>query len=39
MFSYIWNTLLYKPLINSLAFLVSIIPGGDLGVTVIILTI
>mgnify|MGYP001563982476 CR=1 FL=1 len=39
MFSFIWNTLLYKPLINALAFLVSIIPGGDVGLAVIILTI
>src|SRR3989344_3272694 len=36
---YLWDTLLYKPLINALAFLVSIVPGGDLGVAVIFLTI
>ncbi len=35
----IWNIVLYHPLINALAFLVSIIPGGDIGVAVIILTI
>ncbi|OGI95510.1 hypothetical protein A2917_03065 [Candidatus Nomurabacteria bacterium RIFCSPLOWO2_01_FULL_42_17] len=35
----IWNALLYKPLINALAFLVSIIPGGDVGLAVILLTI
>jgi YidC/Oxa1 family membrane protein insertase len=35
----IWNTVLYHPLINALAFLVSIIPGGDVGLAVIILTI
>ncbi len=39
MISNIWNTVLYHPLINALAFLVSIIPGGDLGLAVIILTI
>ena len=39
MLSSIWNTLLYKPLINALAFLVSIIPGGDIGLAVILLTI
>ncbi|MEK9181673.1 MAG: YidC/Oxa1 family membrane protein insertase [Patescibacteria group bacterium] len=39
MFSFIWNTLLYKPLLNALAFLVSVIPGGDVGLAVIILTI
>ncbi|MEK7459716.1 MAG: YidC/Oxa1 family membrane protein insertase [Patescibacteria group bacterium] len=39
MFSYIWNTFLYEPLLNALAFLVSIIPGGDIGIAVIFLTI
>lgn len=39
MFSNIWNTVLYNPLLNALAFLVSIVPGGDVGVAVIILTI
>src|SRR3989344_8400982 len=35
----IWNTVLYEPLLNALAFLVSIIPGGDVGIAVIALTI
>lgn len=39
MLTIIWNTVLYHPLINALAFLVSIIPGGDVGLAVIILTI
>src|SRR3990167_1461402 len=39
MLSNIWNTVLYQPLLNALAFLVSIIPGGDVGIAVIILTI
>lgn len=39
MLSNIWDTVLYEPLLNALAFLVSIIPGGDVGVAVIILTI
>ncbi len=39
MLSNIWNTILYQPLLNALAFLVSIIPGGDVGLAVIILTI
>ena len=37
--SNIWNAVLYHPLLNALAFLVSIIPGGDVGVAVILLTI
>lgn len=36
---YIWTILLYQPLVNALAFLVSIVPGGDLGIAVILLTI
>jgi YidC/Oxa1 family membrane protein insertase len=39
MITQIWNLVLYKPLLNILAVLVSIIPGGDLGVAVIILTL
>lgn len=39
MLTNIWNTVLYQPLINALAFLVSIIPGGDVGLAVIILTV
>jgi YidC/Oxa1 family membrane protein insertase len=39
MLSNIWNVVLYQPLLNALAFLVSIIPGGDVGIAVIILTI
>src|SRR3989344_296279 len=35
----IWNALLYQPLLNALAFLVSIVPGGDVGIAVILLTI
>ncbi|MEK7564549.1 MAG: YidC/Oxa1 family membrane protein insertase [Patescibacteria group bacterium] len=35
----IWDAVLYHPLINALAFLVSIVPGGDLGIAVILLTI
>ncbi len=37
--SYLWNTILYWPLLNILAFLVSIIPGGDVGIAVILLTL
>jgi len=39
MLTNIWNTVLYQPLLNALAFLVSIIPGGDVGIAVIALTI
>lgn len=39
MLSQLWNIALYKPLLNILAFLVSVIPGGDVGIAVIVLTI
>ena len=39
MLSNIWDTVLYGPLLNALAFLVSIVPGGDVGVAIIVLTI
>ena len=35
----IWDVALYKPLVNILAFFVSIIPGGDVGIAVILLTL
>jgi YidC/Oxa1 family membrane protein insertase len=39
MFRSIWNFLLYKPLVNILAFLIVLIPGGDVGMAIILLTI
>lgn len=39
MISNIWHVVLYQPLLNALAFLVEIIPGGDVGLAVILLTI
>ncbi|MBP9714996.1 MAG: membrane protein insertase YidC [Candidatus Pacebacteria bacterium] len=39
MLTNIWNTVLYEPLLNALAFLVSIVPGGDVGLAVILLTL
>lgn len=35
----LWNVVLYHPLLNALAFLVSVVPGGDIGVAVILLTL
>ena len=35
----IWEFLLYRPLMNALAFFVSVIPGGDVGIAVIALTV
>jgi len=36
---YLWDTLLYNPFINVLAVLIAIIPGGDMGLAIIVLTI
>lgn len=39
MLTNLWNTVLYEPFLNALAFLVSVTPGGDVGIAVILLTI
>ncbi len=36
---FIWNLIFYKPLYNGLVFLVSVVPGGDIGVALILLTV
>lgn len=38
MFHSLWNSILYRPLLNALAVIISIIPGGDIGLAVVILT-
>ncbi len=35
----LWEILLYKPLVNLLAFFISVIPGGDVGLAIILLTV
>lgn len=35
----LWNTVLYEPLANILVLIVSVVPGGDMGLAVILLTI
>jgi YidC/Oxa1 family membrane protein insertase len=37
-FSYLWTTLFYQPLYNILILLISIAPGKDLGLAIILLT-
>lgn len=34
-----FNTILYQPLYNGLVFFIDIVPGGDVGVAIILLTI
>ena len=35
----LFNTLLFEPLYNALVFLIGIVPGADVGIAVILLTI
>ena len=35
----IYNEILYRPLFNIMVYLQTLIPGGDLGVTIIVLTV
>lgn len=39
MFHFIYNTFFYRPLYNALIFLTAIIPGHDLGLAVVLLTL
>jgi len=35
----LFDTFIYEPMYNALAFLVAVIPGGDVGVAIILLTV
>src|SRR3989344_2566691 len=35
----IYNEILYRPLFNAMVYLQGVVPGGDLGLTIIILTV
>lgn len=35
MFSYIWHTLFFDPVYNTLVFFIDVIPGGDVGLAII----
>src|SRR3989338_11082305 len=35
----IYNEILYRPLFNAMVYLQGLIPGGDLGLTIVILTV
>lgn len=39
MFSFIWHTFFFNPIYNALVLLIDVIPGGDVGVAIIILTV
>jgi YidC/Oxa1 family membrane protein insertase len=35
----IWTAILYQPLVNLLAFFINVVPGGDVGLAIVILTL
>ncbi len=37
--AFLFNTLIYDPLYNGLVFFIDVVPGGDVGVAVILLTL
>lgn len=39
MISGVFNALIYEPLYNALVFFIDIVPGGDVGIAIIILTV
>ena len=39
MISYLFNEIFYRPLFNGLIFLYNIVPGHDMGISIIILTV
>lgn len=39
MFSYIWHTFFFDPVYNGLVFFVDVIPGGDVGLAIVLTTI
>ncbi len=39
MFSYIWHTLFFDPVYNGLVFFIDVIPGGDVGIAIICITV
>src|SRR3989338_1785112 len=39
MFSTIWHAVFFDPVYNSLIFILDHVPGGDLGIAIILLTV
>ena len=39
MFSYIWHTFFFDPVYNGLIFFIDLVPGGDIGVAIVLTTI
>ena len=39
MFSYIWHTFFFDPVYNGLVFFIDVIPGGDVGLSIVAITV
>ncbi|MEX0918288.1 MAG: YidC/Oxa1 family membrane protein insertase [Candidatus Paceibacterota bacterium] len=39
MFSYIWHTFFFDPVYNGLVFFIDVVPGGDVGVAIVGITL
>lgn len=39
MWSYIWHTFFFDPVYNTLIFFIDVVPGGDIGVAIILTTV
>jgi len=39
MFSFIWHTFFFDPVYNGLVFFIDVVPGGDVGIAIILMTI
>lgn len=39
MFSFIWHTFFFNPIYNSLVFFIDVVPGGDIGIAIILTVI
>ena len=39
MFSFIWHTFFFDPIYNCLVFFIDVVPGGDVGIAIILATL
>ncbi len=39
MFSYIWHSFFFDPVYNGLVFFIDVVPGGDVGIAIILITV
>lgn len=39
MFSFIWHTFFFDPIYNGLVYFIDIVPGGDVGIAIILITV